>query len=107
MRMTVAAAALCALSLGVACTPVSKEEKQELAKPVDCTTARGDIRVLKSERNHVVQRIAEGVTSIYPAAAVIGIVRGVEKDKLEVAVGEYNKKIDEKVKEIKANCEPS
>ncbi len=107
MRMTVAAAVLCMLSLSAACTPVSKEEKQELAKPVDCTTARGDIRVLNSERNNAIQRIAEGASSIYPDVAVLGEVRGVEKDKLEVAVGDYNDKIEKKIKEIQASCDLS
>ena len=107
MRSTIAAAVLCVLGLGAACTPVSKEEKEELAKPVDCSTARGDIRVLNNEKNNAAERIAEGLTSIYPAAAVIGIVRGVEKEKLQVALGEYNEKIDKKIAEIKANCDLS
>ena len=98
---------LCALALAAACTPVSKQEKEELAKPVNCATARGDIRVLKSEKNHVLQQIAEGVTSIYPAAAVIGLVRGVEKEKIQVATGEYNRRIDKKIAEIENNCDLS
>jgi hypothetical protein len=72
--------------------------------PIDCTTADGDVRMLEHEKAHVAQRIAEGVTSIYPAGLVIGLVTGTEGTKLKVATGEYNKKIDARIAEIKSTC---
>ena len=50
----------------------------------------------------MVQRIAEGATSIYPAGLVLGIVTGTEGTKLRVAIGEYNKMIDARMAEINA-----
>jgi len=48
--------------------------------------------------------MVEGVTAIYPAGAVLGILAGTETTKLKVAVGEYNTQIDARIAEIKAAC---
>jgi len=90
--------------LVAACAPITKQEKKELAKPIDCRTAEGDIRVLQAEKAHVAQEIANGVTAIFPAGAVIGIISGTESDKIKVASGDYNKMIDQKIAEIKTKC---
>ena len=44
--------------------------------------------MLKSEKAHVAQQIVEGVTALFPAGAVLGIITGTEGTKLRVAVGE-------------------
>ena len=101
-----------ALALGVSgalvlqgcASQIKQEEKQAEAMPVNCPTAEGDLRILRSEKAHVVERIAMGATAIYPAGAVVGIVLGTEGTKLEVATGEYNKKLDEKIAEIEQEC---
>ena len=76
----------------------------ELSAPVNCATAEGDIRVLQSEKASVGQEIARGVTAIVPASAVVGVVSGQEKAKLEIASGDYNRMIDERIGEIRAQC---
>jgi hypothetical protein len=53
---------------------------------------------------HVVEQLAMGVTAIYPASAVMGILLGTEGTKLQVATGEYNKKIEQKIDEIRGTC---
>jgi len=90
--------------LVAACSPISKEAKQELGKPVSCATAQGDLRILESEKSHVAGQAADGVMAVAPAGLVLGVVTGTEGDKLEVATGEYNKKIDAKIAEIKSTC---
>jgi hypothetical protein len=45
-----------------------------------------------------------GATAIYPASAVLGLVMGTEGTKLQVATGEYNQKLDEKIAEIQRKC---
>ena len=75
-----------------------------LAKPVNCPTAEGDIRVLQSEKAHVMTQIASGVTALVPAAAVMSVATGSEKAKLQVASGEYNRAIDDKIAAIKKTC---
>ena len=72
--------------------------------PVNCATAEGDIRVLESERAHVGEQIFKGVTAIAPAGFVLGMVTGTEGDKLEIASGEYNEKIEKRIAKIKSTC---
>lgn len=86
------------------CSSVSKETKQDLAKPIDCSTAEGDIRVLISEKENVGREIAAGVSSIVPIGLVLNTVTGNEKTNVQVATGEYNTMIDKKIGEIKQEC---
>ena len=72
--------------------------------PVNCATAEGDLRTLQSEKAHVAQQIIEGVTSLTPAGAALGIITMTETTKWKVAVGEYNKLIDKRMAQIKAEC---
>jgi hypothetical protein len=71
---------------------------------VNCATAQSDLEILEKEKVGVAERVALGVTSITPAGAVLGILTLTEDDKLEVAVGAYNKKLDAKIAEIKTEC---
>lgn len=95
---------IAATSLSLACKTIPDEAKQDLAKPVNCETAPQDIEALEGEKASVAKQIAEGVTAVAPAGAVIGILTLQEGDKLKVAVGEYNHQITEKIKEIKSTC---
>jgi hypothetical protein len=92
------------LSLVTCAAKKQKKVEQEMKQPIQCATAEGDIRVLKSEKAHAAQQIAEGVTSIAPPGAVVGIITGTEKEKMKVGVGEYNKMIDQRIAEIKETC---
>jgi hypothetical protein len=80
------------------------EAKEDLAQPVNCATAPGDLRALEAEKAHVGKQIAAGVTSIVPVSLVMNIVKGTEKEHVQVAIGKYNDKIDEKIAEIKMTC---
>ena len=86
------------------CAFQEKRVEQSLAQPINCDVAEGDIRVLESERAHVGRQVVAGVTSIVPAGIVLGLVTGTTGTKLRVATGEYNKKIDERVTDIKRTC---
>jgi hypothetical protein len=100
------ASVLCALVLLSGCAYQFKEEEKAAAqsKPIDCSTAEGDLRVLKSEKANVAEQIAMGVTAIVPAGLVIGLVTFTEGTKLKVAIGDYNKAIDARIAEIQAKC---
>ncbi len=87
-----------------ACSPVSKQAKQDLAKPINCATAEGDIRALNSEKVNVAREIAAGVTAIVPVGLVVNTATGKEGDHFKVATGEYNTMIDKKIAEIKQQC---
>ena len=92
------------LSLVACAAKHQKEVEQEMKQPINCATAEGDIRVLQHEKAHVAQQMAEGVTAIFPAGLVLGVVTGTEKEKVKVGVGEYNKMIDQRIAEIKETC---
>jgi hypothetical protein len=82
-----------------------KRVEQELKHyPINCATAKGDIRSLEHEKAHVANEIAAGVSAIVPVGAVVGLVSGTEGEDFKVATGEYNKMIDKKIAEIKSRC---
>ena len=81
-----------------------KEVMEEMKEPINCDTAEGDIRILQQEKAHVAQQVLAGVGSIMPAGIVIGIVTRTQKTKMKVAVGKYDKMIDERIAEIKEEC---
>jgi len=93
-----------ALFLITSCSAVPKQTKEDLAKPVNCATAKGDIRALNAEKENVGKEILAGVTSIVPISLVANTATGNEKTNVEVATGEYNKMIDKKIAEIKEKC---
>jgi hypothetical protein len=86
------------------CSDKYKKTEQQMKQPINCATAEGDIRMLMHEKAHVSDEIAAGATAIFPAGAVIGIVTKTEGEKLKVATGKYNKMIDKRIAEIKAQC---
>jgi hypothetical protein len=92
--------------LVVACAAQFKQQGQALQQPsrINCATAEGDIRMLQNEKAHVAQQVAMGVTAIAPAGLVLGVVTGTEQTKLQVASGDYNSRIDQRIAEIKRTC---
>ena len=102
----VVAASLMGGTLLTGCAFQQKQVEEQLAQPppIHCSTAQGDLRLLQQEKANVAQRIAEGVTAVYPASLVVGLLSGTEDVKYQVAVGEYNKKIDERIAQIKQKC---
>ena len=85
--------------------PAPQEEVQaNLAKSIDCSTAAADIQNLTSEKARTSEEIKAGVTSIVPVGAVAHMFGGSEKESLEVGTGDYNKKLDAKIAEIKQQC---
>jgi len=60
--------------------------------------------MLQSEKAHVMSQIASGVTAIVPAGAIMSVATGTEKAKVQVATGEYNRAIDDKIAAIRNAC---
>ncbi len=105
MRIAVSLLALTfVIGLTAGCTGKTAAGQRELKQPVNCATARSDIRILETEKSSVAERAAVGVTAVTPAGAALGILTMTEDDKLEVAVGEYNKQLDAKIAQIKREC---
>lgn len=75
-----------------------------LAKSIDCNTAAADIKNLTDEKARTSQEIEDGASSIIPVGAVAHMFGGSEKQSLEIGTGEYNRKLDAKIAEIKQQC---
>ncbi len=48
--------------------------------------------------------MAKGVSAIMPIGPVLNVVKGTGKDSVEMATGEYDKRIDMRIAEIKDTC---
>ena len=83
---------------------IDPETKATLAEPVNCASARSDIRVLEEEKASVGKQILSGVRSVFPIAAVAGILLGDYRDRVQVATGQYNSDIEAKISQIKTTC---
>jgi PBP1b-binding outer membrane lipoprotein LpoB len=81
-----------------------KQVQANLDKSIDCSTAAADIKTLTDEKARTSQEIEDGASSIIPIGAVAHLFGGSEKDSFEIGTGEYNKKLDAKIAQIKAQC---
>ena len=102
--ITRSAALLIFLFFAACAPPITQEAKQDLQRPIDCATAQDDIAVLQSEKSNVNQQMLAGMTSMIPAAVVMGLLTGRTQDRQEVLTGQYNNMIDEKIYEIQRTC---
>jgi hypothetical protein len=103
-KMKTASMILLFFTLGACAPPITQEAKQDLQRPIDCTTAQDDIAVLQSEKSNVNQQMLAGVTSMLPTAAVMGLLTGRQQDREEVLTGQYNDMIDQKIDAIRRTC---
>ena len=83
---------------------IDQDTKNQLSKPVDCRSAKQDIKTLEEEKASVVKRLTSGVRSIMPIAAVAGILTGDYSDRVSVAAGTYNDDLATKIAQIKNEC---
>jgi hypothetical protein len=92
--------------LVVACAGQFQQQEQALQQPIriNGATAEGDLRMLQNEKAHVAQQIALGITAITPIGMIAGAATGTEQTKLQVASGDYNRMIDQRIAEIKRTC---
>ena len=97
-------AAVIAVILLAGCRTISQQAKDDLAKPIDCSTAEQDIATLEKEKASVVSQANAGSGMIIPSSAIIGLLSGDYPDRVKVATGQYNKDIEEKIAQIKAVC---
>ena len=105
VRLTTVVCGFAVATLAAGCAMQEKQTMESLDQPINCATAEGDIRVLQGEKAHVAQQIVSGATAIAPAGIVLGILTGTEGTKLQVATGDYNRKIDDRIAAIQSTCQ--
>jgi hypothetical protein len=103
-RPATVAVGFAATALAAGCAMQEQQTMQSLQQPINCATAEGDIRVLQSEKASAAAPVAQGVSAITPAGIVVGALTGSEGTKLQVAAGDYNTMIDQRIAAIKSKC---
>ena len=74
--------------------------------PVDCSTATDDISTLEHEKEKTSKKAVGGILAFTPIGLVANAATGgdkMDKDQ-KLSAEEYNKKIDERIAQIKAAC---
>ena len=102
--MNKSALTVCLPLLLAGCTGMSQEAKTIKKQPVNCATAKGDIKILENEKASVTTQAVSGVASVMPSGMAMGILTGTSRDRASVATGSYNRRLDEKIAEIKQTC---
>jgi len=72
----------------------------------DCSNAKADIAHLEHEKKSTDERKVKGVLAILPIGLVVNAVSddGESDPNKEMEINEYNQKIDDRIAEIKKNC---
>ncbi len=81
-------------------TPITRKEARNIQ--YDCTDVDAKLAELTKERKKNNQRLLNGVQSVSPTGAVIGLLRGRYSENLAIATGEWAKVLDEKIEEMEA-----
>lgn len=87
-----------------ACASKEKKIMAGLDRPVDCTNAEGDIRVLKSEKEHAAKQVQMGLASILPPAVIMALLTDTYGTQVKITTGDYNKMLDKRIKKIQETC---
>ena len=75
-----------------------------LSNPIDCTTAESDIMTLKDARASSAEKIANGIATILPTAAILNIFAGEWSSRKAIAFGEFDKMLVMKISSIEMQC---
>ena len=95
----------CGLAVVVsACASRYQKVEDSFAQPINCATARADIQDLQAEKVGKATEAAEGMKFALPTTIVLGAITGTAGAQYEVGTGEYNRKIDERIGNIKSTC---
>ena len=103
-RLTVIACGTAALSLAAGCAQKYQKVEDSFAKPINCSTARADIQWLQSNKVDKATEAVEGAKFALPTTIIVGAITGTAGAQYEVGTGEYNRKIDERIADIKETC---
>ena len=103
-RLTVIACSLPAVILAAGCAQKYKKVEDSYAQPINCSTARADIQWLESNKVDKATEAVEGAKFALPTTIIVGAITGTAGAQYEVGTGEFNRKIDERIGNIKETC---
>jgi hypothetical protein len=113
MRPIRALAAVLMLVGLAGCVQFNPAARHSLEAAPNCSTRINDVVLLESNRSGGWTRTSQGLQAILPPAFIIswirdiaGKPRGLYLDHWKVALGIYNRRITERVKELNSTCRP-
>ena len=95
---------LAVVSLGTGCGQKYQRVENSLAQPVNCATARQDIQTLESQKVSKGEEAAAGLSYALPTTVFIGALTGTGGAQYEAGTGELNRKIDDRIADIREQC---
>jgi hypothetical protein len=98
------AGCLAAVSLLTGCGQKNQKVQDSLEQPINCATAREEIENLQTHKVSKSEEAAVGLSYALPTTIFIGAITGTGGAKYDVGSGEYNKKIDERIADIRSTC---
>ena len=93
-----------AACLASGCGQKYQKVEDSFARPINCSTARADIQWLQSNKVDKSTEAVEGAKFALPTTIIVGAITGTGGAQYEVGTGEYNRKIDERIDNIKDTC---
>ena len=103
-RLALIACGLAVAASAVGCASKYAKVEESFSQPVNCATARADIQDLHAEKVDKATQAVEGLKFALPTTIVLGAITGTAGAQYEVGTGDYNRKIDEQIANIKSTC---
>ena len=103
-RLAVIACGIAAVFLAAGCAQKYKKVEDSFAQPINCGRARADIQWLESNKVSKTTEAVEGLKFASPTTIILGSITGTAGAQYEVGTGDYNRKIDERIGNIKSTC---
>jgi len=103
-RLAVVACGFSVVFLAAGCAAQYNKVEESFSQPINCATAEGDIRALQSEKASAAEQLAAGASFVTPTGIIVGALMGTAGAKYDVSSGDYNRKIDERIRQIKSTC---
>jgi len=95
---------IAAVCLASGCAQKYQKVEDSFARPINCSTARADIQWLQSNKVDKATEAVEGAKFALPTTIIVGTITGTAGAQYEVGTGEFNRKIDERIGNIKETC---
>ena len=103
-RLGLIACGLAVAASAAGCASKYARVEESFSQPVNCDTARADIAALQADKVDKATQAAEGLKFALPTTIIVGAITGTAGAQYEVGTGEYNRKIDERIANIKSKC---
>ncbi|HTY78514.1 MAG TPA: hypothetical protein VMI34_11910 [Candidatus Bathyarchaeia archaeon] len=98
------ASMLVAVTLVTGCAQKYQKVEESLQQPINCSAAREDIQTLQNAKVSKTEEATAGLSYALPTTIFVGILTGTGGAKYDVGTGEFNRKIDERIAEIREQC---